>query len=260
MLLEGKVAIVSGIGPGMGRDISLRLAEEGADVVLGARRTEKSEEVAVEVRALGRRAEVVRLDITDPDACEAAVRTAVDALGGLDILVNNAFQDGNRKRFLDAPLEEWRVTMDVNFWGTLQMTRAAVPSMIERGGGRVVMVNTMSAHRIEPAYGAYAASKGALETVTKTLAAELGQDGIRVNGIHPGYIWGDSVEWYFGYLGKKRGISGEEVYREVADETALKYLPHSSEIAGSVVFFASDLSKPVTGQSLDVNCGHWMAP
>jgi len=260
MLLEGKVAIVSGIGPGMGRDISLRLAEEGADVVLGARRTEKSEEVAEEVRALGRRAEVVRLDITDPEACEAAVRTAVDSLGGLDILVNNAFQDGNRKRFLDAPLEEWRVTMDVNFWGTLQMTRAAVPAMIERGGGRVVMVNTMSAHRIEPAYGAYAASKGALETVTKTLAAELGQDGIRVNGIHPGYIWGDSVEWYFGYLGKKRGISGEEVYREVADETALKYLPQSSEIAGSVVFFASDLSKPVTGQSLDVNCGHWMAP
>jgi NAD(P)-dependent dehydrogenase (short-subunit alcohol dehydrogenase family) len=84
--------------------------------------------------------------------------------------------------------------------------------------------------------------------------------GIRVNGIHPGYIWGDSVEWYFGHLGKKRGISGEEVYREVADQTALKYLPHSSEIAGSVVFFASDLSKPVTGQSLDVNCGHWMAP
>jgi NAD(P)-dependent dehydrogenase (short-subunit alcohol dehydrogenase family) len=260
MLLEGKVAIVSGIGPGMGRDISLLLAEHGADLVLGARRTEKSEEVAAEVRALGRRAEVVRLDITDAATCEAAVAAATEQLGGLDILVNNAFQDGNRKAFLDAPLEEWRETMDVNFWGTLQMTRAAVPAMIERGGGRIVMVNTMSAHRIEPAYGAYAASKGALETATKTLAVELGVHGIRVNGIHPGYIWGDSVEWYFGYLGKKRGISGEEVYREVADETSLKYLPHSSEIAGSVVFFASDLSKPVTGQSLDVNCGHWMAP
>ena len=260
MLLEGKVAIVSGIGPGMGRDISLRLAEHGADVVLGARRTEKSEEVAEEVRALGRKAEVVSLDITDAAACEEAVARAAGALGGVDILVNNAFQDGNRKAFLDAPLEEWRQTMDVNFWGTLQMTRAAVPAMIERGGGRIVMVNTMSAHRIEPTYGAYAASKGALETATKTLAAELGVHGIRVNGIHPGYIWGDSVEWYFGYLGKKRRISGEEVYQEVASETALGYLPHSSEIAGSVVFFASDLSKPVTGQSLDVNCGHWMAP
>ena len=104
MLLEGKVAIVSGIGPGMGRDISLRLAEEGADVVLGARRTEKSEEVAEEVRALGRRAEVVSLDITDPAACEEAVARAVGALGGVDILVNNAFHDGNRKAFLDAPL------------------------------------------------------------------------------------------------------------------------------------------------------------
>jgi len=260
MLLEGKVAIVSGIGPGMGRDISLHLAEHGADLVLGARRTEKSDEVAEEVRALGRRAEVVQLDITDVATCEAAVGVATERLGGLDILVNNAFQDGNHKAFLDAPLEEWRQTMDVNFWGTLQMTRAAVPAMIERGGGRVVMVNTMSTHRIEIGYGAYAASKGALETATKSLATELGVHGIRVNGIHPGYIWGDSVEWYFGYLGKKRGISGEEVYREVAEQTALKYLPHSSEIAGSVLFFASDLSKPVTGQSLDVNCGHWMAP
>ena len=113
---------------------------------------------------------------------------------------------------MDAPLEEWRVTMDVNLWGTLQMTKAAVPAMIERGGGSIVMINSMSTHRIEPTYGAYAASKGALETATKTLALELGPHAIRVNGVFPGYIWGDSVEWYFGYLGKKRGISGEEVY------------------------------------------------
>jgi NAD(P)-dependent dehydrogenase (short-subunit alcohol dehydrogenase family) len=259
-MLEGKVAIVSGIGPGMGRDISLLLARHGADVVLGARRTEKSEEVAAEVRALGRQAEVVALDITDADACEAAVARAVQVLGGVDILVNNAFHDGNRKAFLDAPLDEWRATMDVNLWGTLQMTRAAVPAIIERGGGSIVMINSMSTHRIEATYGAYAASKGALETATKTLSVELGPHAIRVNGIFPGYIWGDSVEWYFGYLGKKRGISGEDVYEEVSAQTSLKYLPHSSEIAGSVVFFASDLSKPVTGQSLDVNCGHWMAP
>jgi NAD(P)-dependent dehydrogenase (short-subunit alcohol dehydrogenase family) len=259
-MLEGKVALVSGIGPGMGRDIALLLARHGADVVLGARRTEKSEEVAAEVRELGRRSEVVALDITDATTCEAAVERAASALGGLDILVNNAFQDGNHKRFLDAPLEEWRATMDVNLWGTLEMTRAAVPAMVERGGGSVVMINSMSTHRIEATYGAYAASKGALETATKVLARELGEHHIRVNGIFPGYIWGDSVEWYLDYLGKKRGISGEDVYQELAAETALGYLPHSSEIAGSVLFFASELSKPVTGQSLDVNCGHWMAP
>ena len=259
-ILEGRVALVSGIGPGMGRDISLLLARHGADVVLGARRTETSEEVADEVRALGRRAEVVALDITDVAACESAVDRATSALGGLDVLVNNAFQDGNRKGFLDAPLEEWRATMDVNLWGTLQMTRAAAPAMIERGGGSIVMINSMSTHRVEARYGAYAASKGALETATKTLALELGAHHIRVNGVFPGYIWGDSVEWYLGYLGKKRGLTGEDVYQELAGETALGYLPHSSEIAGSVLFFASDLSKPVTGQSLDVNCGHWIAP
>jgi len=259
-MLEGKVALVSGIGPGMGRDIALLLARHGADVVLGARRSETSEEVAAEVRHVGRRAEVVTLDITDAAACDAAVERAVTSLGGLDVLVNNAFQDGNHKRFLDAPLEDWKATMDVNLWGTLQMTRSAAPAMIERGGGSVVMINSMSTHRIEATYGAYSSSKGALETATKVLAHELGEHGIRVNGIFPGYIWGDSVEWYLGYLGKKRGISGEDVYQELAGETALGYLPHSSEIAGSVLFFASDLSKPVTGQSLDVNCGHWMAP
>lgn len=258
MLLEGKVAIVSGMGPGMGREIALLLAGHGADLVLGARRTDTSEAVAAEVRALGRQAEVVQLDITDATACAAAVAVAEERLGGVDVLVNNAFQDGNHKTFEQSSLEEWRTTMDINLWGTLTITKAAVPAMVARGGGHIVMVNTMSAHRIQPAFGAYATSKGALETATKALATELGVHGIRVNGIHPGYIWSDKVEWYFGHLGKQRGISGEEVYREVADETCLKYLPAADEIAGSVLFFASSLSSCVTGQSLDVNAGHWI--
>lgn len=258
MLLEGKVAIVSGIGPGMGRDISLLFAEHGADVVLGARTVESCEAVAEEVRALGRRAEVVHLDITDAEACHVAVAAAVAAFGGIDILVNNAFHDGNHKTFERSTLEEWKATMDVNLWGTLQMTEAVVPAMIERGGGRIVMINSMSTHRIEPKYGAYATSKGALETATKALATELGVHGIRVNSVFPGYIWGEKVEWYFEHLAGKEGITAEDYYRRIADETALKYLPHSSEIAGSVLFFASDLSKPVTGQGLDVNAGHWI--
>ncbi len=258
MLLEGKVAIVSGIGPGMGRDISLLFAEHGADLVLGARTVASCEAVAAEVTAMGRRAEVVRLDITDADSCRAAAAAAVAAFGGIDVLVNNAFQDGNHKTFERSTLDEWKSTMDVNLWGTLQMTEAVVPAMVERGGGRIVMINSMSTHRIEPRYGAYATSKGALETATKALAVELGVHGIRVNSVFPGYIWGEKVEWYFEYLAGKEGITPEEYHRRIADETALKYLPHSSEIAGSVLFFASDLSKPVTGQGLDVNAGHWI--
>ncbi len=216
MLLDGKVAIVSGIGPGMGRAISLLFAEHGADLVLGARTVASCEAVAEEVRALGCKAEVVHLDITDPESCRAAVAAGVGAFGGIDILVNNAFQDGNHKTF-------------------------------ER-----------STHRIEASYGAYATSKGALETATKALATELGVHGIRVNSVFPGYIWGDKVEWYFEHLAGKERITPEEYYRRIADETALKYLPHSSEIAGTVLFFASDLSSPVTGQGLGVNAGHWI--
>ena len=259
MLLEGKVAVISGVGPGMGRDIAVLFAEHGADLVLGARTQASCEAVAAEVRALGRRAEVVALDITSAESCRAAAATAVSALGGLDILVNNAFHDGNHKTFEASTLDEWKTTMDVNLWGTLQMTEAVVPAMVERGGGRIVMINSMSAHRIQARYGAYATSKGALETATKALAIELGVHGIRVNGVFPGYIWGDKVAMYFEHLAKKAGITPEEHYRRIADETALKYLPPSSEIAGSVLFFASDLSRPVTGQGLGVDAGHWIA-
>jgi NAD(P)-dependent dehydrogenase (short-subunit alcohol dehydrogenase family) len=119
------------------------------------------------------------------------------------------------------------------------------------------MTNSMSAVRIQPRFGAYTASKAALAAATKTLAKELGEFGIRVNAVHPGYIWGDSVEQYFRYQADRRGITFEERYQEVASETSLGYLPHSSEIAGAVLFLASDLARPITGQAIHVNAGHW---
>ena len=257
MLLEGKVGLVSGIGPGMGRDISLAFAREGADVALIGRTQEKLDAVAAEVEALGRRALPVVCDIADEAACRAAADRVAEELGRLDIVVNNAYDGGDASSFLDADFDRWRRTMEVNLFGSLAMTRAAVPHLEATGDGRVIMINTMSTQRIQPRWGAYAASKGALATVTKTLALELGPKGIRVNGVHPGYIYGDSVEWYFNHLAEKRGITFQEVYDEVADETCLGYLPHSEEIAGTVVFFASPLAKPVTGQMIGVNAGHW---
>ncbi len=257
MLLEGKVALVSGIGPGMGRDISLAFAREGADVALGGRTLAKLEGVAAEVEALGRRALPVVCDIADEAACQAAADQVVDEYGRLDVLVNNAFDGGDAKAFMDADMDRWRQTMEVNLFGSLAMTRACVPHLGANGDGRVIMINSMSVQRIQPRWGAYVASKGALASVTKTLALELGAQGIRVNAIHPGYIYGDSVEWYFNHLAEKRGITFQEVYDEVASETCLGYLPHSEEIAGTAVYFASALAKPVTGQMIGVNGGHW---
>ncbi|MCU1351722.1 MAG: hypothetical protein JWM05_931 [Acidimicrobiales bacterium] len=257
MLLEGKVAIVSGIGPGMGRDISLAFAREGADVVLGGRTQSRLDDVAAEVEALGVRALAVTCDIADEASCQALAERAATELGGVDILVNNAYHGGDATPFMEADLADWRTTMDVNLWGSLHMTRAVVPHMEARGDGRVIMINSMSVQRIQPRWGAYVASKGALASITKTLALELGPKGIRVNAIHPGYIYGDSVEWYFNHQAKKRGVTFQEVYDEVASETCLGYLPHSSEIAGTAVYFASQLATPVTGQMIGVNAGHW---
>ena len=257
MLVEGKVALVSGVGPGMGRDIAIALAEQGADIVMGARRSAQMDQVAAEVEALGREAVVVRCDITSSDDCAAIVAAARERFGRLDVLVNNAFHGGNGKTLLDSDLADWRTTMDVNFFGTLALTQAAVPLLTEQDDSRIVMINTMSVQNIEAKFGAYAASKAALATATRTLARELGPMGVRVNSIHPGYIWGPSVEWYLNWLGEQRGITGDDVYRELAGETCLGYLPPSSEIAGTVVYLASSLARPVTGQTINTNCGHW---
>jgi NAD(P)-dependent dehydrogenase (short-subunit alcohol dehydrogenase family) len=171
--------------------------------------------------------------------------------------VNNAFHGGDAKSVLDADLQAWRDVIDINLFGALHMTRAVVPHMHARGAGYIVMINTMSTERIQANFGSYTASKSALKGVSRTLARELGPKGIRVNAIHPGYIWGDSVEWYFNHQAEKRGVTFQEVYDEVASETCLGYLPSSEEIAGAVVFFASGLAKAVTGQSIGVNAGHW---
>lgn len=255
MLLEGKVAIVSGLGPGMGRDISLALAEQGADIVMGARKPESMAGPADEVRALGRRALEVPTDITDVAACENIAQRAKDEFGRVDVLVNNAFHQGDFSTLVDADLDSWRETFEVNFYGAMQLSRAAIPFLKEHEESHIVMINTVSVLEIQAAFGAYAASKGALATVTKTMARELGRDGIRVNAIHPDYIWGSSVEWYLNHLAEQNGTSFQEEYDKVADTNCLGYITPSSEIAGAVVFLASPLSRCVTGQALSVDAG-----
>lgn len=258
-MLEGKVAVVSGLGPGMGRDISLALANEGADIVMCARSEDRMATVAKEIEELGRKALSVKCDITNAADCAHVADIAGAELGHVDILVNNAFHQGDFSLFENADLGEWRKTFDVNLFGSLQLTQSLLPLLKESGDGRVIMINTQSVQIVEPLYGAYGASKGALATATQTLARELGQYGIRVNGVHPGYIWGSSVEWYLNHLAKENGTSFDEEYAKIADQTCLGYITPSSEIAGAVVFFASPLSRPITGQALSVNSGQYLS-
>ncbi len=255
MLLEGRVAIVSGVGPGLGRDIAIALAREGADVALAARTESRLESVAKEVEAIGRRALWVRTDVTSRKDCDELVARASDELGRIDVLVNNAFHPGVYLPFEQDDLENWRGPLEVNLLGSLQLTQATIPVMKARGGGSIVMINSMIVRDVLPTMAAYAASKGALLSATRGLARELGASKIRVNSVMPGYIWGPSLEGYFEHQARERGVDPQVVYDEVAAQIALGKIPDSQEIAGAVVFFASDLSRVITGQSLDVNGG-----
>ena len=254
-LLEGRRALISGIGPGMGRDIAIAFARQGALLAIGGRTATKLNSLAGEIGEFAQRPVEVVVDISRPQSCIQGIEKVERELGGLDIVVNNAFDPGNFALIEDGDLEEVRRTFDVNFFGTLNMTRACIPLLKASSRARVVMINTMSTTRIEPRFGAYSASKAALASVTKTLARELGGYGIRVNGVHPGFIWGEANEMYFEHLAKKSGISAQEQYLKVASENCLGYIPHSREIVGAVLFFASDLSVAVTGQALGVNAG-----
>ena len=257
MLLKDRVAIVSGIGPGLGQAIGLALAREGAAVVLAARSEDKLRELAAGIRDGGGRALAVAADISDGASCRALVDKALTEFGHVDALVNNAYHPGTYERIEGANLDNWRPPFEVNVLGSLRLSQAVIPSMKKRGCGSIIMINSMSMRRMMETFGAYAASKAALNAATQTLALELGAYGIRVNSVMPGYIWGPPLAAYFEGEAIRAGVTPKVIYDSVAKETALKHIPTSEEIAESVVFFASDMSKVITGQSLDVNAGHW---
>jgi NAD(P)-dependent dehydrogenase (short-subunit alcohol dehydrogenase family) len=256
MLLSGRVVVVSGVGPGLGRAIALRCAAAGADVVLAARTAGRLDEVAREVQALGRRALAVPADITD-DACAAHLaQAALREFGRVDTLVNNAFGMPPMVGLGDVDLAAVRASFEVNVTAALRMTRLLTPALAAAGGS-VVMINSMVLRHSRPGFGPYKLSKAALLALAQSLASELGPHGIRVNSVAPGYIWADTLKWYFGYLAEQRGVSRDQVYAETAALTDLRRLPEPDEIADAVVFLASGMARAITGQCLDVNSGEF---
>jgi len=254
-LLDGRVAVVSGVGEGLGRAVCLKLAEHGAKIVAGDIDGAAVEATLQAVRSAGGQAAGRATDIRDPRACESLVELACQTYGGIDVLVNDAYDGGDFQPFEAADLDRWRATTEVNVWGSLRMTRAALDALKRSPSGRVVMICTHGVELIQPRFGAYTASKAALAHLTKLLASELGEHGIRVNGVFPGPILGRALVGHLRQLADARSSSLEEVQREFAALNALKYLVPPEEMAGSVVFLASDLSLPVTGQALYVNAG-----
>jgi NAD(P)-dependent dehydrogenase (short-subunit alcohol dehydrogenase family) len=256
MMLQDKVVVVAGIGPGLGRSIALASAREGADVVLAARTAARLDDVAKEIAALGRRGVAVPTDLADGAAAEHLAEAALDAFGRVDALVYNALAMPPIKELREVSLDAVSSSFDANVVAALRLTRLLVPALAESKGS-VVMINSMVVRFSQRTMGPYKLAKAALLAMAQSLATELGPQGIRVNSVAPGHIWGDSLKWYFGYLAKKRGVTVEEVYEETAAPLDLGRLPEPDEIADAVVFLSSEMARAITGQCLDVNCGEY---
>ncbi|WP_419196981.1 SDR family oxidoreductase [Mycolicibacterium obuense] len=257
-MLENKVVLISGVGPALGTTLARRCAQEGADLVLAARTVERLEGVAGEIEGLGRRAVSVGTDITDEAQVANLVEKSLEAYGKVDVLINNAFKVPSMKPLAKTSFDHIRETFELTVLGALRLIQGLTPALTEAKGS-VVNVNSMVVRHSDPKQGAYKMAKSALLAMSQSLASELGQQGIRVNSVLPGYIWGGTLQGYFEHQAGKYGTTVDEIYKAAAVNSDLKRLPTEDEVASAILFMASDLSSGITGQALDVNCGEYKA-
>jgi NAD(P)-dependent dehydrogenase (short-subunit alcohol dehydrogenase family) len=255
MQLDGKVAVVTGGGRGIGRAIALDFAAAGADVALAARSADQIEEVAGLIEAQGRRALPVVTDLRRPEQVTRLAETVASELGDVDVLVNNSGIAGPMGVLWELDPEAWNETVDVNLTGVFLCCRAFLPGMIERRSGNVIVIGSVTGKR--PLHGRtpYAATKLALVGLVRTLAWEVGEYGIRVNLISPGAVAGERIERVIEGQAATKGITAEEARAELAGGSPLKRFVDPEHVAAAAVFLASDAGESVTGEDLNVAGG-----
>jgi len=258
MLVQGKIAVVTGIGPGMGREIALLLARNGASLAIGARSAERLEKVAAEIEALGCPVLYQATDLTSRDSCRSLVHAALERFGRVDVLVQNGHDPGDGKLVEDADPDVWRRNLDCNFFGALHLVQACLPSMKRNREGRIILVNSGGAFQPPPGLASYSAGKAAMASLVRSLAVELGPHGIRANGVHLGMVEGENVDGWIRDEARRQGKSAEQMRHEFATQRyPVQHIPTPEECAGAVLFLASDLARAITGQALMVNGGEY---
>lgn len=245
MRLEGKSAIVTGAGQGIGRVIALSLAKEGADVVVSDTNIETATRVANEIRSRGRRALAIKADVTRSHEVEEMVKIALNEFGKIDILVNNAGGSARERmsEFRESTEPIWDFVLGRNLGGVLICSRAVINHMIERGYGRIISIASVAGIIGGTGQADYSAAKAGIIGFTRVLAKEVGRYGVNVNAVSPGVIRTGALE-----------ESPREVVAAYLSRQVLKRAGQPEDVANAVIFLASDEASFITGQNLVV-CG-----
>lgn len=251
--LEGRTAVVTGAGTGIGRAIAETFAEAGAFVVCAGRNEATISEVASHVGGLA-----VACDVTDLTQVEHLFARAMGARGRVDVLVNNAGQTGPVGALAEVDLAAWRDCVEVNLFGAMHCLRLAARVMgTQRGGSIINMSSRMGLHGY-PMRTAYSATKFAVIGITEALARELGPLGVRVNALCPGAVSGELMDRVIARRAEAEGRPPEEIIRrDYTDTAALRRWLSPEEVARAALFLASDASSAMTGESIKVDCGRF---
>jgi NAD(P)-dependent dehydrogenase (short-subunit alcohol dehydrogenase family) len=256
MKLEGKVAIVTGGGGGIGRVIALRFIREGAAVVVAGPTREKISAVQKEVRDAGGRAVAVLTDVADEASVERMVAATLTEFGRIDILINNAGIAGPTALVPNISREQWDQTMAINLTGAFLCAKHAIPHIIKRGAGRIINITSIAGLQAYAFRSPYCASKWAMIGLTQTLAEECGRYNITVNAIAPGPVKGPRIERVISDRAKEMNLSIEDTERQYVEPSALKRMVEEEDIAAMALFLSSDEGGNITGETLNISAGY----
>ncbi|WP_349409202.1 glucose 1-dehydrogenase [Pseudalkalibacillus sp. SCS-8] len=243
--LDGKLAVITGAGRGIGEAIAIGFAEAGADVVLLSRTESDLHNTAETIHSLGQKAYVYPTDVTESKQMDDTINKIISDHGQIDVLVNNAGMNIRTPAF-EVTEEEWQSIMDTNLRSAFYLSQKVGKQMKENGGGRIINIASVAGTTALRTGVVYAATKAAMVQMTKNLAVEWGEHGIQVNSIGP---------WYFRTPLTEKLLSDEAYLNDILARTPLKRVGELPELVGPAVFLASDASSYVTGQTLFVDGG-----